>query len=100
MVKTDQEPAIEFLIKDVIEERGDEWTVVEFASKHSSASNGICERAVQSVGGQIRAITIALEENLCEKLMPSEPNYRSIHSRICCVHFEPTRGRKGGKKQL
>ena len=51
IVKTDQEPAIAALVEDVVKTRGRKITIVEKSPVGSSGSNGIVERAVQSVEG-------------------------------------------------
>ena len=61
IVKTDQEPAIDILIKDVVKARGAVGTVVEKSPVGSSGSNGVVERAVQSVEGVIRTLKSACE---------------------------------------
>ena len=64
IIKTDQENAINFLVKDIVLERGDERgcrTIVEESPVASSGSNGGVERAVQTVEGQIRSLKLALE---------------------------------------
>jgi hypothetical protein len=74
IVKTDQEPAIAFLVKDLVAERGDEKgsrTIVEHSPIASSGSNGVVERAVQTVEGQIRVLKLALEERLGVKVPAS-----------------------------
>ena len=40
IVKNDQEPSIQFLMKDLVEERKDGQTLVEESAKHSSGSSG------------------------------------------------------------
>ena len=64
IVKTDQEPAIECLIKDLVDARGVGTTMVEESPVKSSGSNGIVERAVQEVEGKMRAIFLSVEERL------------------------------------
>ena len=57
IVKSDQEPAIQSLMKDLVEARGDTQarrTIVEQSPVRSSASNGRVERAAQTIEGQIR----------------------------------------------
>ena len=54
IVKSDQEPAITVLIKDLIEEREEGRTVVEESPKGSSGSNGVVERGTQGIEGQMR----------------------------------------------
>ena len=63
VIKTDQEPAIKYLAKDIVLERGNEpgcRTIIEESPVGSSGSNGVVERAVQSVEGQVRALKLAL----------------------------------------
>ena len=67
VVKTDQEPAIAYLVKDIVLERGDEKgcrTIVEQSPVGSSGSNGVVERAVQTVEGQVRVLKLALESRI------------------------------------
>ena len=51
IVKSDQESAIEYLIKGIVERRGEGKTIVEESPTQSSGSNGIVERAVQEIEG-------------------------------------------------
>ena len=67
VLKSDQEPAIAYLVKDLVLERGDEKgsrTIVEESPVGSSGSNGVVERAVQTVEGQIRVLRFALEARI------------------------------------
>ena len=68
IVKTDQEPSIQYLIKDLLEERRDGKTIVEESPTKSSGSNGIVERGVQDVEGEIRALFLGLQDRLGRKL--------------------------------
>ena len=71
IVKTDQEPSIGILVKDLVEMRGNEKggrTVVENSPVGSSKSNGLVERGVQAVEGQIRVLKSALEGRLGMKV--------------------------------
>jgi hypothetical protein len=71
IIKTDQEAAIAYLVKDIVGERGDEKgcrTIVEESPVKSSGSNGIVERAVQSIEGQIRVMKLALEDRVGEEI--------------------------------
>ena len=72
ILKTDQEPAIEALIKDVVAARGQAATLVENSPVGSSGSNGVVERAVQGVEGQIRTLKLACEERLRIRLRPDD----------------------------
>ena len=71
IIKTDQEAAIGILVKDIVFERGDEKgcrTIVEQSPVASSSSDGLAERAVQTIEGQIRVMKLALEGRLGTKL--------------------------------
>jgi hypothetical protein len=70
IIKTDQEPAIAFLVKDLVAERGDEQgsrTIIEHSPVASSGSNGVVERAAQTVEGQSRVLNMALEDRLSQR---------------------------------
>ena len=67
IVKTDQEPSIKILIKDIKEIR-ESRTVVEESPVGSHQSNGIIERAVHGVEGQLRVLKSALDGRLGKKV--------------------------------
>jgi hypothetical protein len=67
-IKTDQEPAIKDLVNEVVKLRSTARTMKEESPFGSSASNGVIERGVQTVEGQIRVIKNALEERLNIKI--------------------------------
>jgi hypothetical protein len=74
VIKTDQEPAIKFLVKDLVAERGSEpghRTLVEESPVQSSGSNGVVERAVQTIEGQVRVLKLSLEERLGQEVPAS-----------------------------
>ena len=62
ILKTDQEPAIDALMADVVKTRGAAITVLEKSPVGSSGSNGVVERGVQGVEGLIRTLLSACEE--------------------------------------
>ena len=64
IIKSDQEPAVKRLVKDLVEARAEGKSVVEESPVGSSGSNGVVERTVQAVEGQIRVILLALEARL------------------------------------
>ena len=71
ILKTDQEPAIKCLVKDLVLERGDEpgcRTMVEESPVASKGSNGLAEKAVQEIEGQVRALKLALEGRIGQKI--------------------------------
>ena len=73
IVKTDQEPAIKTLVKDLVEAREEGRTVVEESPVRSSGSNGRAERAVQALEGHIRVLLLALEARLGTTVDAKEP---------------------------
>ena len=60
MVKTDQEPAIGLLVKGIVDKRPEGRTVVEESPVGSKGSNGVVERGIQEVEGQMRTMFLAL----------------------------------------
>lgn len=60
-VKSDQEPALVSLIEDVRRLRTGARTFVEHSPVGASPSNGVVERAIQTVEGQLRTMKSALE---------------------------------------
>ena len=58
IVKSDQEPSMKYLVKDLLEQRSEGRTVVEESPKKSSGSNGVVERGVLKIENQIRAIFV------------------------------------------
>ena len=72
IVKTDQEPSIAYLIKDLVERREDGRTIVEEAPVESKGSNGIVERTVQEVEGLLRSVYLGLQERLGRKVSTRE----------------------------
>ena len=70
IAKSDQEPAIKCLIDEVGRakaEFGGRW-IVEHSPVESHASNGVVERAIQSVAGQVRVLRSCLEDKWSVKL--------------------------------
>jgi len=64
-IKSDNEPALVALVDDVARvraSRGASRTNVEHSPVHSSKSNGVIERGVQTVQGMVRTLRSALEE--------------------------------------
>ena len=70
-VKTDQEPVIMTMVENLARERAKKGAmrmVIEHAPKYQSQSNGVVERAVQSVVAQMRVIRSSLEERMKVKI--------------------------------
>ena len=72
ILKTDQEPAIDALMADVVKTRGAAITVLEKSPVGSSGSNGTVERAVQAVEGLMRTLRSACEERMNIKIKPDD----------------------------
>ena len=62
-MKNDQEPSIQYLFKDVRDQRPEGRTTPEESPVRSIGSNGVVERGVQEVGGGIRALLLGLQES-------------------------------------
>jgi len=73
IVKTDQEPSIKYLINDIVEGRPQGQTLVELSPVKSSGSNGIVEKSIQEIEGQLRATLLALEARVGRELNAKEP---------------------------
>ena len=73
ILKTDQEPAIKFLVDDICTARTGARTICEMAPKGSKGSNGVVERAVQSVEQFIRTMKSALDERMNIKIDTLHP---------------------------
>ena len=73
IVKTDQEPAIKFLVDDVCMARTGVRTIHELAPKNLKGSNGIVERAVLSVEQFVRTLKSALDERMAVKIDTLHP---------------------------
>ena len=72
ILKSDQEPAIEALVDDIVKTRGGKITHVERSPVGSSGSNGVVERAAQSVEGVLRTLLSALQNRLGTKIAADE----------------------------
>ena len=73
VLRSDQEPALQDLLRDVGKRRVPAKTFYEVSPVGSSASNGVAERGVQTVEGQIRVLKDALEARLGARV-PSDHN--------------------------
>ena len=73
IVKTDQEPSIQYFVKDLIESRPQGQTVIEESPVKSSGSNGIVERGVQVLEGQLRVMLLAFESRIGREISAKEP---------------------------
>ena len=60
-LKSDQESSVKAVIDAVIRARGDAPTMPEHSPVRSSGSNGIIERGIKEVQGQLRAMKSALD---------------------------------------
>ena len=81
IVKTDQEPSIKYLVNDIVEGRPLGQTVVELSPVKSSGSNGIVEKSIQELEGQLRATLLALEARVGRELK-RQGAHRCFHARV------------------
>lgn len=72
IIKNDQEPAIQYLIKAIVAARAEGRTHMEESPVGSSGSNGIVEREAQSIEGKLRTMLSALEGRLGCKIDAKE----------------------------
>ena len=64
VLRSDQEPALQDLLREVGKKRIPAKTFYEVSPVGSSASNGVAERGVQSLEGQVRVLKDAVESRL------------------------------------
>ena len=72
IIKTDQEASVGCLVEDVVKDRELGKTIVEQSPAGSSQSNGVVERAVQGLEGQMRVMLLALEGRVGRTVDPEE----------------------------
>ena len=75
MVKTDQEPSIQYLGKDMIEKRASCETVPEESPAKSSGSNSVAGRGVSEIEGEIRSRMGRLWRCTQERIVSFTPAY-------------------------
>ena len=73
IVKSDQEPAIKFLVDDVCMSRTGAKTIVEMSPVGSKGSNGVVERAVQAVEEYLRTMKSQLDERYKVRIDTKHP---------------------------
>ena len=72
-LKTDDEPALVAMVDVVAKVRASrraQQIILENSSAHSSKSNGLIERVVQTIQGMVRTLRSAIEERWMVKLDP------------------------------
>ena len=72
-LKSDQEPAIVALLDEVVRRRPTAQTFIEHSPVGESQSNGVVERGVQSIEGQVRVLKLALEARMQVPVPDSHP---------------------------
>ena len=73
ILKSDQEPAVVDLLREVARLRGTKRTILEQSAVGDSKANGMIERAIQSVEKLLRVHKLALETRIGCKLPVSHP---------------------------
>ena len=61
IIKNDQEPSIQYLIKNLVGSRESGRSILEESPIKSGGSNGVVERVVRVVEGHIRILFLALQ---------------------------------------
>ena len=95
IVKNDQEPSIQFLMKDMVEERKTGQTLLEESAKYSSGSNGIVERSVEDMEARIRAVFLSLQERLGVKIDARERIVAFIPEYVAYLYNRLHQGQDG-----
>ena len=75
ILKSDQEPAMELLMKELLETRPEGRTIVEGAPKQNKGINGVVERAAQEIESGIRLGRHLLAAR--ERIVAFMPEYAS-----------------------
>ena len=73
IVKSDQEPSMKYFVNDFVEAREEGRTILEESPVGSSGSNGVVERGVQGLEGQLRVLVLGLEARLGVPVDPKWP---------------------------
>ena len=73
ILKCDQEPAIESLLREVARARGNRETLIEHSPVRDSSGNGLAEKGVQTLESIVRTHVIDLDDKLGEKLALDQP---------------------------
>ena len=78
IVKSDQEASVKVIIEDIVKGRAEGRTIVEESLVGSSGSNGVVERAIQTIEGQIRAVLLAVGGSIGRQGHPEEAVFSFI----------------------
>ena len=73
ILKSDQEPAIVDVLKEIAKLRGPRRTMLEASPVGDSKSNGVAERAIQSMEKLVRVHKLSIETRINEKLSVRHP---------------------------
>ncbi len=95
IVKKDQEPSMEYLVKDIRDQRPEGRTIPEEWPVKSSGSNGIVERGVQEIEGGIRASLLGLQERVGRKIDARERIVRFIPEYVAYLLNRLSQGEDG-----
>lgn len=95
VLKSDQEPAIVDVLKEVAKMRGSGRTVLEQSPVYDSKGNGLIERAVQSFEKILRTHKLALEDKLKSKLPVKHPVFAWLVEHCADLYNKYQVGRDG-----
>ena len=79
IIKNDQQPSVQCFIKDLAERRESGMSHLEESPVKSNGSNGVVERGVQGMEGQVRALSLVLQGRI----------WRKFNARGKVVNFMP-----------
>ena len=108
VIRTDGEPAIRGLAREVARERGDLPTILENPPPRDSRANGYAERAVRSLEEQVRVLKTAFQQSTGQILEVDtagmawlvEHSADTLNKGLVgpdgCTAYERVRGRKYG----
>ena len=86
VIKGDQEPAIEDLLKEVARARGDEETIVEWSPVRDSSANGLAEKGAQTLECLVRTHLLELDQKLGVKLSLNHPWFSWLVEHCADMH--------------
>ena len=95
VLKSDQEPVLEYLLKEIAKARRDALTVIEHSPVRDSSSNGLAEKGVQSLECMARTHLLEIDEKLGEKLSLDLPWFAWLIEYVADVYNKHQIGSDG-----
>ena len=95
VVRSDGEPSIKDLMKELATKRREAPTVVETSKPYDSKSNGRAENAVKRIEGQVRTIKLYLEQAIGRELEVDHPVFEWLVEHCADILTKQTVGPDG-----